>query len=175
VLQGSTAASANEIDTLTGGTGTDRFILGTTVTLLYDDSNTTTAGTADYALITDFNPTEGDTIELQGASIGGSTALQLQGATLLTISWPPRHRIASGIRIYRNKPGVNPMNSWHHSTRTGVQLLGRRRNILGNDSDNVLITAGAMTRCWGWVATTRLMRRRGDVLDGGGGNDSAGW
>jgi RHS repeat-associated protein len=55
-----------EIDTLTGGAGIDRFILGSNTRAFYDDGNTTTNGSTDYALITDFNPNE-DVIELYGA------------------------------------------------------------------------------------------------------------
>jgi len=50
---------SGDIDTLTGGSGEDTFVLG--------DENSTfyiNASLADYALITDFNPTEGDKIKL---------------------------------------------------------------------------------------------------------------
>jgi Ca2+-binding RTX toxin-like protein len=53
-----------EVDILTGGAGQDRFILGAFITdnepNFYEDS-----GDLDYALITDFNPDEGDVIRLQ--------------------------------------------------------------------------------------------------------------
>ncbi|PPS42416.1 hypothetical protein B1A85_15375 [Chroococcidiopsis sp. TS-821] len=54
-----------EIDTLTGGSGSDRFILGSATTVFYNDGNPTTPGFGDYALITDFNSDE-DTIRLNG-------------------------------------------------------------------------------------------------------------
>ncbi|OKH23357.1 FG-GAP repeat protein [Chroogloeocystis siderophila] len=54
-----------EIDTLTGGSGSDLFILGSATTVFYNDGNPTTPGFGDYALITDFNPDE-DTIRLNG-------------------------------------------------------------------------------------------------------------
>jgi len=44
----------NEIDTLTGGSGADLFDLGNGVGAYYNDGNSSSAGTADYALITDF-------------------------------------------------------------------------------------------------------------------------
>ncbi len=50
---------------MTGGTGSDRFVLGTTVDVFYSDGNTTTPGLSDYALIADFNTLE-DTIQLFG-------------------------------------------------------------------------------------------------------------
>lgn len=60
---------ANTVDTLTGGTGSDTFILadarrGT----FYDDGLTRTRGIKDYAIITDLVIGEGDRIRLQGQS-----------------------------------------------------------------------------------------------------------
>ncbi|MFM5941491.1 MAG: hypothetical protein ACKOQ2_01920, partial [Dolichospermum sp.] len=55
-----------EKDTLTGGTGSDRFILGNATKVYYDDGNTLTNDSNDYADITDFNI--GDIIQLQGTS-----------------------------------------------------------------------------------------------------------
>ncbi|MBE9003777.1 hypothetical protein IQ259_01710 [Fortiea sp. LEGE XX443] len=55
-----------EIDRLTGGVGSDRFVLGTTAGVFYSDGNTSTSGLGDYALITDFNALQ-DTIQLSGS------------------------------------------------------------------------------------------------------------
>ncbi|MBD2492423.1 Calx-beta domain-containing protein, partial [Aulosira sp. FACHB-615] len=84
----------NEIDTVTGGTGSDRFILGNAANIFYDDGNTTTAGTNDYALIKDFNPNE-DFIQLKGS----------KSNYLLAAS--PINGI-SGTAIYLNKPSAEP-------------------------------------------------------------------
>ncbi len=54
-----------ERDTLTGGAGVDRFILGTSTWIAYDDLNTATSGTNDYAFITDFKASE-DIVQLRG-------------------------------------------------------------------------------------------------------------
>lgn len=63
-LIGTDGDSPNDIDTLTGGAGADKFLLGSSFisgdTELFYDS----AGNGDYALITDFNPDEGDIIQL---------------------------------------------------------------------------------------------------------------
>ncbi|NEQ47521.1 MAG: hypothetical protein F6K00_29855 [Leptolyngbya sp. SIOISBB] len=56
-----------ERDNLSGGADSDRFILGNAYSIFYDDFNSDTNGTNDYALITDFNPAE-DKIQLQGPS-----------------------------------------------------------------------------------------------------------
>jgi Ca2+-binding RTX toxin-like protein len=70
-----------EIDTLTGNSGADLFVLGTRRYVFYDDSlyaqagwwriiqmrdAVRNAGLGDYGVITDFNPTEGDRIQLKG-------------------------------------------------------------------------------------------------------------
>ncbi|WNN91719.1 hypothetical protein [Gloeocapsopsis dulcis] len=60
-----TDSGIGEIDTLTGGSGSDIFILGSATTVFYNDGNPTTPGLNDYALITDFNPDE-DIIRLNG-------------------------------------------------------------------------------------------------------------
>jgi Ca2+-binding RTX toxin-like protein len=57
--------SQGDVDTLTGGAGGDRFVLGTSTEVLYDDGTVNTRGEADYALITDFDPTQ-DVIQLNG-------------------------------------------------------------------------------------------------------------
>ena len=54
-----------ERDILTGGAGSDRFVLGDINSVYYDDRNTTTTGSGDLASITDFNPAE-DIIQLRG-------------------------------------------------------------------------------------------------------------
>jgi len=53
-----------EIDILTGGTGTDIFILGSGGSL-YSDGNRKKSGREDYALITDFSVSE-DNLQLSG-------------------------------------------------------------------------------------------------------------
>jgi Ca2+-binding RTX toxin-like protein len=65
-----------EIDTLTGGSGSDVFELGNRSRAYYNDLNSSSAGTSDYALITDFNPNE-DFIQLKAGLtylIGASPA-----------------------------------------------------------------------------------------------------
>jgi Ca2+-binding RTX toxin-like protein len=56
-----------EIDTLTGGSGADVFVLGTDTGVLYNDGIASNAGIADYALITDYNVSQ-DFLQLKGAA-----------------------------------------------------------------------------------------------------------
>jgi hypothetical protein len=71
-----TTPGRNEVDSFTGGLGSDRFILGDLNRVYYDDVSRRSAGTSDYALITDFSQEQGDIIQLKGKasdySIGDS-------------------------------------------------------------------------------------------------------
>ncbi len=79
-----------ETDTLIGGVGLDRFILGDAINVYYDDKNTTNAGFGDLATITDFNTSE-DRIELKGSP--KNYRLQSAGTT---------------TQIFLDKPGAEP-------------------------------------------------------------------
>lgn len=93
-LQGSSVATAGEMDILTGGTGADTFVLGTSVRIFYDDGNSVSAGTDDYALITDFNPNV-DIIQL-----GWSKDKYILGAV--------PDGLPEGTAIFLDKPGDEP-------------------------------------------------------------------
>ncbi|MBE8994971.1 Calx-beta domain-containing protein [Microcystis aeruginosa] len=90
VNSNSSTPGKGEVDSLTGGAGSDKFILGDVNWIGYDDGNTTNAGTSDYATIADFNTTD-DTIQLRGSS----------SDYLLTVS-------GSNTNLYINKPGSEP-------------------------------------------------------------------
>jgi Ca2+-binding RTX toxin-like protein len=73
----SSPGSGDEVDTLRGGGGADQFLLGDSTSVYYDDPASTggrIGGFDNYALITDFNPNQGDLIQLSNArySLGGS-------------------------------------------------------------------------------------------------------
>ncbi len=100
-----------ESDTLTGGIGVDRFILGDAVNVFYDDNNTANPGFGDLATITDFNSSE-DRIELKGA---------LQDYRLQVVG--------SNTRIFSDKPGAEPDE---------IIGIAQGRNNLRLDSDDFL-------------------------------------
>ncbi|MDY6783598.1 MAG: hypothetical protein SW833_13825 [Cyanobacteriota bacterium] len=91
-----------EIDRLIGGTGRDRFILGTAGGSFYDDGDFNSFGIDDYALISDFNPGE-DEILLSGSksnyslfSLGASTVLPGGTGLFLNESRPELVAIVQG-------------------------------------------------------------------------------
>jgi len=66
VPSASTQRGRGTVDKLTGGGGSDLFVLGDAQGIFYDDGNPTVPGTADLAWITDF--TIGDKISLNGSA-----------------------------------------------------------------------------------------------------------
>jgi Ca2+-binding RTX toxin-like protein len=75
-LQGAdiTTLGRSQIDTLTGGSGNDEFVLGASTGAFYNDGSASNAGAADYALITDF--ASGDSLVLQGSAANYYIAAQ---------------------------------------------------------------------------------------------------
>ncbi len=55
------------VDTLVGGAGADIFVLGDERGMFYDDAKARSAGTSDYAIISDFSRAEGDKIQIRGS------------------------------------------------------------------------------------------------------------
>jgi hypothetical protein len=85
VPSGSALRGRATVDRLTGGGGNDQFILGDRLGAYYNDGDPATDGSADLAVITDFNA--GDSITMFGAaslyqlsrgSYGGSSGLWIQ-------------------------------------------------------------------------------------------------
>jgi len=94
ILQGSSLTTAGEIDILTGGTGSDTFVLGTPARVFYDDGDDTTDGTGDYALIADFNP------NVDAIQLGWSKDNYILGGV--------PEGLPDGTGIFLDKPGDEP-------------------------------------------------------------------
>jgi Ca2+-binding RTX toxin-like protein len=63
-LTGTSALGSGEIDTFTGGTGADLFMLGNSASVFYDNL----PGAGDYAYIRDFSVEQGDKLQLHGGA-----------------------------------------------------------------------------------------------------------
>ena len=82
-----------ERDTLSGGGGADRFILGDANNVYYSKN-----GSSDYAFITDFNRYE-DVIHLKQISLDASNSTQAWGYRLVTVGSNTEIRLNSGDTI----------------------------------------------------------------------------
>ena len=82
----SSTAGRGEIDTLTHSGQGDRFILGDTNQVYYNDGNSTNRGLNDYARIVSFSTIAGDVIQLKGKatdySIGTSPVFGVTGTAI---------------------------------------------------------------------------------------------
>ena len=95
-----------EQDYLAGGTEADRFILGDSTWIGYDDGNSATNGNSDYAEIADFNATEGDIIQLQGRS--SNYLLAISGADTQILIDKPGTQPDELIAIIKNQTELSP-------------------------------------------------------------------
>ncbi|MFM7406331.1 MAG: bluetail domain-containing putative surface protein, partial [Cuspidothrix sp.] len=96
-----------EKDILTGGAGNDIFILGNATKVYYDDGNTLTNGSNDYADITDLNI--GDIIQLQGTS--SNYLLAVVGVDTQILINKPNTEPDELIGIVRNQTGLSLTSS----------------------------------------------------------------
>jgi hypothetical protein len=107
----SALAGRGEIDTLTGGLGADRFVLGDRQTAFYDDQQATTLGWTDFALVTDFG--RKDVIQLHGT------------ADDYVLRRVPRSLSSLGTAIYLKGDEANEL--------IGVVAGATRLNLSSND------------------------------------------
>ncbi|MBD2518107.1 M10 family metallopeptidase C-terminal domain-containing protein [Nostoc sp. FACHB-973] len=94
-----------EQDYLAGGTQADRFVLGDSTWIGYDDGNSATNGNSDYAQIADFNASEGDVIQLQGTS--SNYLLAISGADTQILLDKPGTEPDELIAIIKNQTGLS--------------------------------------------------------------------
>ncbi|MBD2302710.1 Calx-beta domain-containing protein [Nostoc sp. FACHB-190] len=97
-----------ERDNLSGGTGSDRFILGDSANIYYDDRNISTNGSNDLATITDFNPNE-DKVQLQGSA--SNYRLEVSGSNTNLFVDKAGSEPDELIAIFQNVTGLNLTSS----------------------------------------------------------------
>jgi Ca2+-binding RTX toxin-like protein len=155
-----------EQDTLIGGEGTDLFILGDRNQVYYDDRNSRTEGSTDYALIEDFNAAQ-DKIQLKGdrSLYNLSFSADGKGNTLANLLYLQPGSIAERIAIFKNVSSNLTLNQsafiylQNESPQPGLNLIGAATPY--NDQIK------------GSVLNDRLSGNSGDdTLSGGDGNDS---
>ncbi|MBD2665694.1 calcium-binding protein [Richelia sinica FACHB-800] len=138
LLQG-TNGGVGELEYLEGGLGSDRFILGDTTWIGYDDGDSTTNGDSDYAEIADFNPTEGDVIQLQG---GLSYLLNVVDADTQLLLNKPGTEPDELIAIIRNQTGLSLTGSYfaYKSLPTNITLTVSPSSVLEDGTTNLIYT-----------------------------------
>ena len=129
-----------EIDVLTGGTGSDRFILGNATKAYYDDGNNLTNGSNDYADITDFSI--GDIIQLQGTS--SNYLLAVVGVDTQILINKPNTEPDELIGIVRNQTGLSLTGTYFsyvsNVTLPTITLAVSPTSVLEDGATNLVYT-----------------------------------
>ncbi|MEB3265765.1 MAG: choice-of-anchor L domain-containing protein [Cyanobacteriota bacterium] len=168
-----TTNGTGELDTVTGGAGADRYVLGTILTPFYNDGNTATRGEDDYLLISDFNPID-DTAEIHGAAslyalsvVGSDTELLLRN-----LVGGPDELVA----IFHNQTGLDLLAPYFaYRVESAVNLVGSDGNdtLVGTSQGDVLSALGGNDVLAGLAGDDTLDGGLGaDDLDGGLGTDT---
>ncbi|MFK0735237.1 MAG: beta strand repeat-containing protein, partial [Gloeotrichia echinulata HAB0833] len=136
----STTPGRGEKDYLSGGIGADRFILGDATWVGYDDGNSTTNGSNDYAEIADFNATEGDVIQLQGTS--SNYLLAISGADTRILIDKPGTEPDELIAIVKNQTGLSLTANYfvYNQLGTNITLALAPASVVEDGTTNLVYT-----------------------------------
>ncbi|MBS9390989.1 MAG: cadherin domain-containing protein [Dolichospermum sp. WA123] len=127
-----------EVDVLTGGAGSDRFILGDFNWIGYDDGLSNSAGTNDYAQITDFNTSEGDIIQLKGVST--DYLLAVSGADTQILINKPGTEPDELIGIIKNQTGLSLTANYFAYNQPSISLTVAPSSVLEDGATNLVYT-----------------------------------
>jgi serralysin len=108
----SSTAGKGEIDTLIGAGNRDRFILGDANRVYYNDGDSTTNGSNDYANIVGFSATTGDVIQLQGKAADYSLGTAPAGVNAGTAIYNNLSGEPELIGIVQNTSGLSLTDSY---------------------------------------------------------------
>jgi serralysin len=147
-----------EVDVLTGGAGSDRFILGDFNWIGYDDGLSNNAGTNDYAQITDFNTSEGDIIQFKGVST--DYLLVVFGADTRIFIDKPGTETDELIGIIKNQTGLSLTANYFAYNQPSISLTVSPSSVLEDGATNIVYTfsrsgstANALTVNYGITGT----------------------
>ncbi|MEA5530490.1 cadherin domain-containing protein, partial [Dolichospermum sp. UHCC 0684] len=127
-----------EVDVLTGGAGSDRFILGDFNWIGYDDGLSNNAGTNDYAQINDFNTSEGDIIQFKGAST--DYLLVVSGADTRIFIDKPGTEPDELIGIIKNQTGLSLTANYFAYNQPSISLTVAPSSVLEDSAINLVYT-----------------------------------
>ena len=129
-----------EQDYLAGGTEADRFILGDSTWIGYDDGNSATNGNSDYAEIADFNAAEGDIIQLQGTS--SNYLLAISGADTQILIDKPGTEPDELIAIIKNQTGLSRTGNYfvYKPLLANITLALSSNSITEDGTTNLVYT-----------------------------------
>jgi len=157
ILQG-TNGGFGEKDILEGGAGSDKFILGDFNWIGYDDGLSNSAGTNDYAQITDFNTSEGDIIQLKGVST--DYLLAVSGADTQILINKPGTEPDELIGIIKNQTGLSLTANYFAYNQPSISLTVSPSSVLEDGATNIVYTfsrsgstANALTVNYGITGT----------------------
>ena len=164
-----------EQDTLVGGAGRDLFVLGDQKQVYYDDRNSNTEGSNDYALIEDFNPQQ-DKIQLKGDKPNGMASQR----NSYKLSFFTGSQGNTSANILYLQPGATPervgiiKNVTRELTLNDAAFIYLSTEVVNQPSLNIIGGATPYNdQIKGSASNDLISGGKGDdTLSGGDGNDS---
>jgi len=126
----------NEKDTLTGGTGADRFVLGDANSVFYAKN-----GNSDYAVITDFNRAEGDAIALKKLAFNNSSGDRAYGYRLVTVGVNTEIRVDNTnelVATLQNRTGVSLLQGFVFDGTPALRTGQANTDVDGDGKDDII-------------------------------------
>ena len=126
----------NERDTLTGGTGADRFVLGDANSVFYAKN-----GNSDYAVITDFNRAEGDAIALKKLAFNNTSGDLAYGYRLVTVGVNTEIRVDNTnelVATLQNRTGVSLLQGFVFEGTPALRTGQANTDVDGDGKDDII-------------------------------------
>jgi len=127
----------NERDTLIGGTGADRFVLGDANSVFY-----TKNGNSDYAVIADFNRGEGDVIALKKLAFNNSSGDRAYGYRLVTVGVNTEIRVDNTnelVATLQNRTGVSLLQGFSFEGTPALRTGQANTDVDGDGKDDAIV------------------------------------